>query len=113
MPVQYSRHVGLDELHRVEDRQTGRDRTARRIDVQRDILVRIFAFQEQQLRDHQVRHLVVDGTDHEDDAFLEQARVNIVRTLAATALFDHHRHQAEHFSVQRRITVKTSHSISL
>ena len=34
-------HVGLDELHRVVDRQTGVDGPARGIDVDRDVLVRI------------------------------------------------------------------------
>jgi hypothetical protein len=33
--------VGLDELHRVVDREAGVDRAARRVDVDRDVLVRV------------------------------------------------------------------------
>jgi hypothetical protein len=101
------RDVRLDEVHRVEDREAGRYRTTRRVNVERDVLVGILALQEQHLGDDQVGHLVVDRTDEENHALLEQARVNIVRALAAAALLNYHRHEAECLGVQCRIVVHT------
>eukprot|EP01022_Parablepharisma_sp_SALTPOND_P014695 TRINITY_DN2018_c0_g1_i2.p1 TRINITY_DN2018_c0_g1~~TRINITY_DN2018_c0_g1_i2.p1 ORF type:complete len:1935 (-),score=514.39 TRINITY_DN2018_c0_g1_i2:42295-48099(-) len=103
------RHLRLDELHGVEDRHAGRNRTARRIDVQGNVLVRIFAFQEQQLGDDQVGHRIIDRSNQENDAFLQQARIDIVGALAATTLLDHHRHHAEHLGVQCRLLDQTCH----
>ena len=54
-------HVGPDELHRVVDREPGRGRAARAVDVEVDVLLGILGLEEQQLRDDQVRHHVVDG----------------------------------------------------
>ena len=53
-------HVGLDELHGVVDGQAGVDAAARAVDVQGDVLVRVLGLQMQQLRHHQVGHLIVD-----------------------------------------------------
>ena len=89
-------HVRLDELHGVVDRQAGADRAARRVDVQRDVLVRIFRLQEQQLRDHQVRHVIFDRADDEDHALLQQARVDVISTFAASSLLDDHRNEIHH-----------------
>ena len=60
-----------------------------------DVLVRILRFEEQHLRDDEVGRRLVDGPDQEHDAFLQQARVDVVRALAASALLDHHRDQAQ------------------
>src|SRR3954468_9397687 len=60
-----------------------------------DVLVGILGLQEQHLGDHEVSRAVVDRTDDEDHALLEQARIDVVGTLAAPALLDHHRDQAE------------------
>ena len=77
-------HVGLDEVHGVENRHARADRPARRVDVQRNILVRVFAFQEQQLRHHEVGRLIIHRPHQEDHALFEQARVDVVGTLAAS-----------------------------
>src|SRR5207237_3376517 len=71
----------------------GSHRSARAIDVEVDLLVRILALEEQHLRDHDVRHVVVDGRAEEDDAVLEEPRVDVVRTLAAVCLLHHERHR--------------------
>ena len=84
------RDVTLHELHRVVDGQTRRDAASRAIDVHIDIFVGIFALEKQQLRDHQIREAVVDGTADENDALLQEPRVNVERTLAARALLDDH-----------------------
>jgi ferredoxin len=60
-----------------------------------DVLVRILGLQEQQLRDDQVGHVVLDRTHEEDHPLLEQARVDVVGAFAAGSLLDHHRHEAE------------------
>src|SRR4030095_11403982 len=36
-----------------------------------------------------------DAAERKDDAFLQQARIDVVRALAASALFDHHGDQAQ------------------
>ncbi len=68
-----SADIGMDELHGVVNRHAGGDGTARAVDIQRDVLFRVFRFQEQQLRHDQVGHVVFDLADQEDHAFLEQA----------------------------------------
>ena len=68
MPGADRLNVRLDVLHGVVDRQAGLDRAARRIDVERDVLVGILGLQKQQLGDDQVGDLVVDGRPQEDDA---------------------------------------------
>ncbi|MNJ69020.1 hypothetical protein D3C77_653250 [compost metagenome] len=59
-----------------------------------DILVGVLGFQEQQLGNHQVGHVVLDLADQEDHPLLEQAGIDVVGALATSGLLDHHRHQA-------------------
>src|SRR4051812_23676791 len=89
-------HVRLDELHRVVDREPVVHGAARRVDVDREVLVGILGLQMQELRDDQVRDLVVDGRSEEDDPLVEQAGVDVERALAARGLLDHHRDQRAH-----------------
>ena len=44
---------------------------SRRVDVQRDILLRVLGGQKQDLRDDYVRDVVVDGRTQENDIFLK------------------------------------------
>jgi hypothetical protein len=85
--------VGLDVLHRVVDRHARRHRAARRVDVQRDVLVRVLGLEEEHLRDHEVRDLVLDIGRQEDDPLLEQTREDVERPLAAGRLLHHHWNQ--------------------
>jgi hypothetical protein len=73
-----------------------------------DVLVRVLGLQEEELRDHQVRHVVLDRTDEEDDALLEQARIDVERTLAARRLLDDDRHQAQ----PRGLPIRTDRRIA-
>ena len=50
----------------------------------------------EELRDDEVRDLVVDRRAEEDDPLVEQARVDVERALAARGLLDHHRNQGAH-----------------
>ena len=86
-------HVAREKLHRVVNRQARRDRAARRIDVDVDVLLAVFHLQKEQLRDDQVRDVIVDRRADKNDAVLEQARINIVAALAAAGLLDHHRNE--------------------
>ena len=81
-------HVGADELHRVVDREARVDDAARRVDVDRDVLVGVVGLEVQQLGDDEVRDLVVDRGADEDDALAQQAGVDVERALAARVLLD-------------------------
>ena len=85
--------VGLDVLHGVVHRQPGGHRTARRVDVEVDVALRVLRLEEEHLRDHQARHVVVDRAAEEDDVVLEQARIDVVGALNAVRLLHHHRNQ--------------------
>src|SRR5829696_3574028 len=89
-------HVGLDELHRVVDRESRVHRPAGRVDVQRDVLVRVLGLEVQHLGDDQVGDLVVDRRAEEDDAFVEQPGVDVERALAARRLLNDHRNKGAH-----------------
>src|SRR4051794_3124235 len=83
-------HVGLDEAHRVVDRQPGVDHAARRVDVHLDVLVGVIGLQMQQLRDDEVGDRVVDRLADEDDPLAQQARIDVERALAARVLLNDH-----------------------
>src|SRR5262245_24236123 len=89
-------HVRLDELHRVVDREPRVHDAARRVDVDRDVLVGILRLEMEKLRDDEVRDLVVDLRAEEDDALVEQTRVDVERPLTARGLLDDHRDQGAH-----------------
>jgi hypothetical protein len=91
-------HVRLDELHRVVDREAGVHLAAGGVDVHRDVLVGVDRLEVQQLRDHEVGHLVVDRRADEDDALVEQARVDVEGALAARVLLDDHRNHRHGYS---------------
>ena len=82
------RHVAVHQLHRVVDAQTGRNRSARRIDVELDVLLRIGRFQEEQLRLDDVGRIVVDRRPEEDDAVHHQAGEDVHRGDVQLALLD-------------------------
>ncbi len=85
--------VVLYVLHRVVDGHARRDRSARRVDVELDVLFRVFLRQEQHLRDHQVGDGVINGSANEDDIVAEQAGINVIGAFASPGRFDHHRYQ--------------------
>jgi hypothetical protein len=60
-----------------------------------DVLVRILGFEEQELGDDQVGHVVFDLADAEDDPLFQQPRIDIVGTLAACGLLDNDGHQTQ------------------
>ena len=56
-----------------------------------DVLFRIGHLHKQKLRDHDVRHLVVNRRANEKDAAHQQPRIKIETPFAATRLFYHNR----------------------
>ena len=78
----------LQELHRVVDRQARRDAAARGVDVDVDVALRIIRLQEEQLRDHNVGHVIIDRRAEEDDPVHEEPGENIVGSLAAARALD-------------------------
>src|SRR5712692_8014767 len=62
--------------------EAGGDRSARRVEVYRNIPFRILGLQKEQLGDHEVGDLVVDRCAQKDDVLLQQPRVDIVGAFA-------------------------------
>src|SRR3990172_7024878 len=83
------RNIRLDQLHRVVNRQAGRNHAPWGVDVQADVALRVLALQVKQLRHNQVRNLVVDRRTEEDNPLFQQQRENVERALRAWARFDH------------------------
>ena len=84
-----------DKLHGVVDGETCGDRAAGRVDVEMDVLVRVFRLEKQQLGDDQVGHVILNRAHAENHSLLEQPGIDVVGALTACALFDDHRHEAE------------------
>src|SRR5439155_8533936 len=73
----------MDVAHRVVDGQSRRQRAARAVDVDADLLVGILAVEEEQLRDNQIGDIVIDLGAKEDDAIAKQPGIDVIRSLAA------------------------------
>ena len=99
LPDAERRYGRTDELHRVVDREARRDAAARRVDVNRDFLLRIIRLKEQELRDDQRRHFVFDDASNEYDPFLEQTRIDVIGPLAPVGLLNHRGNEIVHVGV--------------
>ena len=71
----------------------GGDHAPRGIDIEMDILVRVFGFQEEHLGDDQIGHIVIDGRPEKDDSVFQKTGIDIIGPLASSVLFDHNRYQ--------------------
>src|SRR3989344_979326 len=76
-----SADIGLYILHSVIDCKPRAHRPARRIYIELYILLRIFAFKKQKLRDNSVGKRVCYNIAQKYNSFFEKARVNIIRPL--------------------------------
>src|SRR5262249_20416000 len=94
-------YVIPDELNRVVDGQTRRNRSSRAIDVKWNVALRILCFQEQRLRRHQIGNVVVDGSAYKNDAVFEQSRIDVVGALATIGLLDDHWDQRISFGIHQ------------
>jgi ATP-dependent Clp protease protease subunit len=77
----------------VQGQATDIDIQAKEILRMREELNRILGLEEEPLRDHQIRELVLDVGGQEDEALLVQTGINVERPFAARRLLDHHRNQ--------------------
>ena len=93
------RHRRTDEMHGVVDRHPRGDHAARGVDVHRNLLLRSLGLEKEKLRNHQRRHPVLDRTGDENDALLEEPRINVVGPLAADGLLDHHGDDVVHVRI--------------
>ena len=80
--------VARHKLHGIVYRQTGRYGSARRIDVEVNVFLRLRHLKEKQLRDHRVCHGVVNFRSDKYDAVDQQPRVDVIRSLPLAGLLD-------------------------
>src|SRR5712691_3385895 len=73
----------MDVTHGVVDREARRERATRAVDVDADLLVAVLAVEEEQLRDHEVRDVVIDLGAEKDDPVSQQPGVDVVSALTA------------------------------
>lgn len=83
----YRRNGRLDVVHGVVHRHCRGDGAAGGVDVELNVFFRIFVREEEELRDDDVRTVVVDRSIEEDDAIAKEARVDVVRSLAELGFF--------------------------
>src|SRR5947209_2668030 len=70
--------------------------SSRRVDVEADVLLRLVGLEVDHLGHDQVCHLRGDRGAQEDDADVQEPRVDVERALAAAGLFDHHGNHGRH-----------------
>ena len=87
----HRRDIRLDVVHRVDDGQSCGDVSAGGVDVEGDVFLGVFGGEEEELGDYKIGDVVVDAAAEEDDAFLEEARVDVIGALAHVRLLDDHR----------------------
>src|SRR5260370_28436809 len=80
----------------IKNREPRRDRSTGRVYIHIDLTLGILGLKEEKLRRNEVRDLVVDLTAEEDDAILQQPRVNVVGALTAPGLLDHEWNEDAH-----------------
>src|SRR3989344_7605397 len=78
----HSRDIRLDDLHRVVHCERTCHLSSGGVDVERDVLLRVLFFEEEELSDDGICDFIVNGGAKKDDSFLEESRVNIVRAFA-------------------------------
>ena len=90
-PYADGRYVRLDVLHGIVNRHAGSHAAPRAVNIQMNILVRIFRFQEQQLRDDNICHFIRNGARQKNDPVFQQAGINIIGAFAPVILLNHNR----------------------
>ena len=78
----------LHVIHGVINRHATRDDTARRVNINRDFLFRVFAFQVQKFRDDDIRHTIIDRRAQKNNSIFEQTTKNVPPSFAPMSLFN-------------------------
>src|SRR6267154_4020947 len=86
-------HVGLHELHGVVNRESRRDRSAWRVNVQLNVFFGIFRLQKEHLRRRKIGDMVIDRRPDKNNVFFQAPRINIVSAFPAAGLFHHYRYE--------------------
>ena len=81
------RDGGSDVLHGVVDGEAGGDAAAGAVDVEVDVLVRVFGFEEEELGDDAGRGRLFYFAVEADDAFFEEPREDVVGVPAASLIY--------------------------
>src|SRR5207247_4310001 len=89
------------------------DRAARRVDVEVHVPLTVLALEVQELGHDQVRDRVVQGHAEEDDALLEQARIDVERALSPASLLDDDRDEIVGDWLHRRYSLKVPGSFEV
>ena len=92
LPEAYGLHIRLDVLHGVVDGSHGSHGTARRIDVQDNIAVRVLAFKHEELGHNIICRCVIDLYPHKNDPVLEQLRIGVGTFVSKRCFFLKLRH---------------------
>ena len=90
------RYIAFYIIHRIINRHACRDRSARAVDIELNILIRILRLQKQKLRNDQVRANICHFLAQKNDPVVQQSGKNIVGTFASSGLFDDIRYKT-HF----------------
>src|SRR4030065_2294588 len=97
LPHAYRGHLGPNILHRIVNRKSRRDNSSWRIDVEMNILGRIFRFQKKHLGNDQVGDIIVDRRPNKNDSFLQKTGIDIISPLAPSIFLNYNRYQCHRF----------------
>ena len=84
-------NITFDVLHGIIDCHTSGYRTAGAVDIQLDILIRVLAFQIEQLSHYQTGTGIGYFLAQHNDSVIEQSGENIIGTLSTVGLLYDHR----------------------
>src|SRR5690242_569266 len=107
LPQAQRRDGGLDELHRIVNRQPRRNRAARRVDVEGNFFLGVLGFQKQELGGHQVGDIVINLAAQKNNPVLEQPRVDVISALSTAGLLDYDWNQIAHNAIWRGMLTQT------
>ena len=81
-------NIVFDVIHRIQNRQSGRNRTARGINVERNVFFRVFGLQKQQLGNGEIRDMVVNRPAKKNNTLAQEAGINIIRSFTELRFFN-------------------------
>ena len=83
-------HIGVQESETLA-RRTGDD-ASRAVDIEVNVFRRIFSFQEKELGNDDVCHMILDFTIEENDSVFQKTGINIIGTFSLCGLFHYDRY---------------------
>ena len=86
------RHIRTDVLHGVINSKARGDDASRAVDIEVNVFRRIFSFQEKELGNDDVCHMIPDFTIEENDSVFQKTGINIIGTFSLCGLFHYDRY---------------------